>query len=455
MINLRLKIFIICFCFAPFLSTLVKANTPGQEGSINVKSLGAKGDGKTDDYNAFIAVANYINLHKGGTVFIPAGTYYIAEYHTDKSNVKDILFKNCTNLTIKGDHAVISVNGNFFRNADHKGSKFWYSNTNAIIPLAFENCAHLTIQSLEINGNVNQTTRNNDVAEGEGHLISLLNCQDVKISDVFVHHAEVDGIYIGGALSSNFNFNNIKSYNNARQGMSITWLRNGLFKNCRFANTGKSEGTYGFHAPAAGVDIECRKATPAQRTSNLVFEQCFFTDNFGDQFACSAPQDCSGVILKDCKISAQGSTSARTMLLAADSVNLINCEIDCGVGSVYAGFNGVAGANVTIQHCIIKSSSSGVVSTPDAKGVDIVKITDNTFYYTGSARIKSYFIFIKNPNAVFLNNNVHIPSGTLKMVGPSAMVGNALKAQGNSFITDGGKKVSVSYEGTKDIQDKN
>lgn len=46
---------------------------------VNVVQFGAKGDAQTDDYEAFAAALNIAHTLGGGTVYVPAGTYYISK----------------------------------------------------------------------------------------------------------------------------------------------------------------------------------------------------------------------------------------------------------------------------------------------------------------------------------------------------------------------------------------
>ena len=46
----------------------------------NVKNFGAKGDGITDDAPSIRNICNIINKRGGGTLYIPAGTYFIDSY---------------------------------------------------------------------------------------------------------------------------------------------------------------------------------------------------------------------------------------------------------------------------------------------------------------------------------------------------------------------------------------
>ena len=64
------------------------------------------------------------------------------------------------------------------------------------------NLTSVKISGLEINGNVNKMTRDLNVVEGSGQLISIMQCENVVISDAYVHHGQTDGIYIGGKEAS-------------------------------------------------------------------------------------------------------------------------------------------------------------------------------------------------------------------------------------------------------------
>jgi len=436
------------------LPVKVSGKNDTQAGYISIKQFGAKGDGVTDDYNAFLALASYVNAKKGGQVLFPKGVYYIAAYHTKNNNLSDIIFKDCTNLSIKGDGAVIKVNGKINRTMDRSNSRAWYSKTNSIVPLYFDNCKHLTIQSLEVRGGVDQMTRDPKVVETGGNLIQLMNCQDVKINDVYVHHAQTDGIYINGDASRDFAFVNVTSSNNARQGMSILKLNNATFTKCKFVKTGITSGSYGFHAPAAGVDIECGKIPLAKKTGNFIFDSCVFEDNLGTQFACTSPVSCSNITLKNCQITSNDSSTYHAMILVADSITLQDSKIDCRKGNIYTNWKGMPGANVKVMRCVITSSMAGIVSISDDSSNDRVTIANNTFYNNSNGEIKRYFIQVQNPKASFINNIIHIPSGNLKRKGASSQIENALVSEGNTFISDGRTKPVVSYKGTLKSLDK-
>lgn len=62
----------------PFLLETEYANSDGRAAVLNVKSFGAAGDGKSDDSAAF-QTALYNASLTGGTVYVPAGTYFLTQ----------------------------------------------------------------------------------------------------------------------------------------------------------------------------------------------------------------------------------------------------------------------------------------------------------------------------------------------------------------------------------------
>ncbi|WP_354428985.1 MULTISPECIES: glycosyl hydrolase family 28-related protein [unclassified Mucilaginibacter] len=423
--------------------------------TFNVKDYGANGDGVTDNYNALIKVAKAVNANGSGTVYFPAGKYYIAQYNTKNNPVADILFSGCNGLSIIGDKAVISVNGNFFRAADLLVGRLQKSTTEAVIPISISKCQNVTIKGLEINGNINRMTRDPKTTEGSGHLIQLWDCENVNISNVYTHHGQTDGIYIGGIKGCrNVTITNSISSNNGRQGMSITHLYKGLFDNCQFINTGITDGAYTRHAPSAGVDIEPQVIPAGAKMGGIVFRNCTFANNMGAQFMSISPKITANIKLVKCTIKSQTSLSKYTMILAADSLVVDSCDIDCGTkqGSVYASWTGRTGGNVEIKNSTIRSAFRGIVSANQANMFNKVKISNNDIICTSKSPSKAYFPYLTSKDLIFENNRVQIPSAVSGVVTP--LINNAARSQKNTFSTDKfGIKPKVSYTGTKLIAD--
>jgi polygalacturonase len=442
--------YVLIFNFNAYCNTIDKSRPFTQTANvINVKTFGAKGDGVTNDYDALIKASKAINKSGGGTLIFPKGNYYIKNYHTDQDSSSDILFSNCENLTISGTDAIISVNGNFTRKASYQHANKTYSKTNAIVPLLIYQCKNVIIKGIEFNGNVNKMKRDAGVIEGGGNLIMIMESKNVKISNVNTHHAQKDGIYIGGEKKPSFNvsLDNVISANNARQGMSITNLIGGNITNSKFINTGITDGTYGYHWPAAGVDIEPLKITQNLKTSDITFTNCVFSGNVGGQFDCTSPKTTSNVKLVKCTIKQNLNSNYKyTMILSADSVIVDNCNIDCGTGDVYAKWMNRPGSNVEIKNSIIKSASKGIIaiSTGDE---DIVNIHDNQLICTAKGKIKSFFPYLTLKNLKFNNNKVVLPTGSITYGRVTSLIQGKNPAVSNIFQTENNKALKSSVSG--------
>ena len=436
----KLVLIFACFIFFQSFSLI------GQ--IINVKKMGAKGDGTTDDYAALKSVADKINKDGGGEIFFPKGNYYIGQYHLEGNKVEDIVFNNCKGIVIKGKDAIITVNGNFHRKADIL-KKYSYSSYSAIMPFSFNNCSNIEIDNLEVNGNVNMMTRDEDVKESGGFLLHFISCRNVTLKDLFVHHAQTDGIYINGDCF-NFSATNVISSNNARQGMSIIRLDTGTFKNCTFKNTGFTGGDYGFHAPGAGVDIE--PTATKSGVHNIRFIGCNFESNYGSQLVIGKPTLTTNVNISGCTIHAGISKSTHAIVLAAKDVVLENNDIDCGNSNIFPVWNALPGSRVIIRNNRIKSSASGIMAKTKDTTNDVL-IENNTIEYTGTKTIRSYFPYIQS-NISFKNNKIIIPEEYQKQQGVSSLIQNAKVSKGNEFFSNGKKvKPRISYLGTINIGD--
>lgn len=420
---------------------------------VNVKQFGAKGDGKTDDYLALKKVADYINSKGGGEVYFPPGTYYIGVFHSKNNNFENLEFKNCDSLKISGSHAIISLKGDFNRSAD-KHNAHTYSFSCSITPLIITNCNNVTISNLEINGNVDKMTRDKDVIETGGHLMIINQSSNLILENLYLHHAHGDGIYITGEnlWANNLKAKNVISSNNARQGMSIIKLKNAVFTNCKFVNTGLTDGNYGNHAPSAGVDIEPH---PNEKivVENITFDNCEFSNNKGGQFFVSSPKMTKGIMLENCIINAKNSQSKYTMILAAKDVLVNNCQISCESGNIYPVWRGMPEGSVILSNNNIKSSSQGIIIDSKAKSNSIT-IKNNLMEFTGN-QLTSYFPYLQNENVSFTNNKIYIPSMVFGSRKIQSLVQNAKSSIGNEFYTDNKNiKPKVSYSGTKVIRDK-
>ena len=235
----------------------------------DVRTYGAKGDGITDDYVA-IANASAAVCSTGGVLFFPGtingarANYYIGRYKitggANANGVTDISWTNCNHVQILGYGALVTVKGTFARTSDYTSGPYNCSYEDEVTPFRITTSTDIQIAGLEIYGQVDRMTRDPNVIEGgTAYGVYLEGSTHVSLRDLYIHHFEVDGIYInksGTTASKHVNLFNVRSDNNARQGISIIQARYiTVDGNSSFSNTGVT-GAYGNHAPSAGIDIE-------------------------------------------------------------------------------------------------------------------------------------------------------------------------------------------------------
>lgn len=391
---------------------------------------GAVADGTSDCYAALKAMAASVNASGGIKVVFPAGTYFIAQYKNNngrqRNNISDIIFENCSGLHITGYGAKIDVFGKFHRSADYirltrRLRLYRYSNSNSVVPFLIRNCSNFTIEGFELNGNVDKMTRDKGVVESSGHGIIIQGGDNFVLKNLYIHHFHSDGIYLTGRWVDeviypcrNGSLINIKSTNNARQGLSIIQARDITCTDCIFADTGKTGGVYGGHAPQAGVDIEPNYSVSSpdmrasENTGNITFIRCTFENNNGAQFNAAHAQSSDAVLLRDCLIEAKSSNYRYSVIFAVNGGIMENCTIDTGNGSFYAGWGKKFWKmqKIAIKGSSIKTRMHGIVSQNDAE----VLIENNRIInYYDKPDTHRFISDINNSNFIFRNNYVFIP----------------------------------------------
>lgn len=416
---------------------------------VNVKNEGAIGDGKHNDYPAFKKAVDKINQNKSGKLIIPNGIYFLDAYNKAGAPKMDLVFRDIDGLEIIGDkNTVISVKGDIHRNVTRKSKKHKFSSTQSISPLIVRDSKNVYIENLEIDGNVDQMTRDTGVVEGNSYGLYLVNNQNVTIRNIYSHHHMADGLKIiktKGGVNSNYLVENVVAKYNGRQGLTIGGLDNALFKNCEFSETGKTQGSYGHHAPSAGLDIE---PIHGYKVSHITFEQCKFMRNIGSEIVISHPNTTTDINFKNCYFEDDVDSKRKwAIIVNANGVNFDHCTFNFNYGSIYPTWH-KPGTKASFTNSIIKSKSSGIVAVPKHNNSEV--LVDNcTFEYTGNQELSSYFPYIRMRGMIFTNNTIRIPAPFLKTKGVNALIENTTKAGNNIFKT--GKqniKARVSYKGS-------
>lgn len=405
---------------------------------VNVRDMGARGDGLTDDYEALQRAVHRINEHHGGTLFFPPGRYRIDRFVVTGPNsngVQDLVFQGCDGLAVVGDRAKIDLKGDFQRGADWAGAGgHHYSYRRCVQPLVFGACRDFRVEGLEIDGHVELTTRAPNLSETPGSGIYTYECSDYLIRNVYVHHLPTDGIYLGGSprhADRNAVLENVRSTHNARQGLSIIQLRGGSFISCRFEKTGQTDGSYGGHWPMAGVDVEPEHDVPEVdvRTGDLNFANCIFQDNNGDQFVSLGGRMVEDVRLIGCTVDQGQSPYPYQLRLAVNGGLLNDCRLM--LERMDVSWPGLA-SRTTVRNCQIISAGCALWSEQESE----VLVEHNTLIGLQRRPATTPMPFLRNSCAIFRHNRLYLPPAAYSRIPshPMALIGQAGKRLGNTFL---------------------
>lgn len=299
--------------------------------TLNVKDFGAKGDGATDDYDALQAAALAVCQSPGATLHFPEGVYRIDRYRIvagpKQNNVQNIRYTGCQGNTIMGVRAKIDVKGDFRRRADQKHGGNSVSYAASVIPFEMVNSSRFRIIGFELEGNVDQMSRDPNVVEGSASGILTTNCQDYFIEDVIVHGFAADGITLGGNSQSadqRVHLVNVTSTHNARHGLAIIRVRGAEVMNAVFNDNGRT-GAYGNHAPAAGAAVEPARFPPQEdvATGDITFDKCRFEENLGPQFLSGRPDLVDSLTIKNSSIKSTLPDTDATGFMSVPKVGLV------------------------------------------------------------------------------------------------------------------------------------
>lgn len=395
--------------------------------TINIKSLGAKGDGVTNDANAFLEAIKIINSRGGGTLILPSGTYRVVS--RGEGYNEQFKFANCFGVTIRGENCKIDLDGNIHRETtriNQNGIK--YSNVNQICPFYFKNCKDVILENIEVDGNADMATRDTLVVEAPNHLVVIEDCINIKLRNLDLHHALADGIYVGNSTSSrNLNIDSIKVHNNARQGISIIALQGAVISNSDFSYTGVTDGTYGGHNPMAGIDVEPNFAY--QKVSDIAFKNCLFSHNLGSQIVVSSVSNTEGVIFENCKIVSKNNCSIYPVIVNAKDISFQVCEFQLDGGSIYPTWH-EDGTSCLIENCIIESNRSGILAVTQNNN-SYLKVNKCKLKYTGREMLDTYFPYVRMVNCDFINNEIIIHPNKRRKDGYSSLLQKIKNKEGN------------------------
>lgn len=297
---------------------------------LTPEMFGAKGNGVTNDTEAFQAMATAISLRGGGTVSLRKTTYLVgkqtlgvdpAGWAYPTADVMD--FRNLrTPLVFRGNGARLKcAAGLRYGLFDRKtGRPFirplpYYEGRELASPyvamIRIRGCrAPITLSDLELDGSLAKLRIGGPYGD-TGHQIPAIglfledNLATETIRNLYTHHHGQDGLEINGddRRRARSRLENVVSEYNGRQGCSIIGGRGYDFVRCKFNHTGRSAVQ---SAPGAGVDIE---AEGVKIVRDLTFTDCEFSNNVGCGLLAEAG-DGEGAVFTHCTFIGTTSWSA-------------------------------------------------------------------------------------------------------------------------------------------------
>lgn len=240
---------------------------------INVRNVGAKGDGVSDDTSAFQLAVDRLPS-TGGTVYVPAGNYVI-------DPTRNVRLRSRMHLQLATGAKLIAK-----RNSAER----------AYVLMIYK------VSDVEVSGGEIVGDRDTHLGTtGEwGHGIMVRGAARVTIRDMRISKCWGDGVSIGGAMmptgpslaSNDVVIANIVSTGNRRQGLSIGRSNRVRVYDSEFSGT---SGT----APACGIDIEPDADDLGVCTAAHI-ENCLIRNNAGNGIQVYKRVD--GVTIKSCVI---------------------------------------------------------------------------------------------------------------------------------------------------------
>ncbi len=286
-------------------SVIGKDNTEAVTVNLRI-DCGAKGDGRSNDTEAFQKAARMLQQAGGGKLILPKGVYVVGrQVHTPGQYPfyqAEPIFRvqKLSRLHIEGNHSVLRLaDGLRYGSFDkHTGRPFTPSSMPFIDGtyaaaighmLHISDSRNITIRDLELDGNIGGLIIGGAFGDTGIQLpgcgLFLHNNTSVRLERIHSHHHPLDGIMVGwyGLKETDppqphelvdcvFDFN-------GRQGFSWIGGKGLTARRCRFNHTGRAinAGKPFGSAPGAGLDIEAEESVCREG----LFDACEFINNSG------------------------------------------------------------------------------------------------------------------------------------------------------------------------------
>jgi len=270
---------------------------------LTPETFGAKGDGVTNDTDAFAALSVRVNQLGGGIINLRPVVYIVGKQTRSRKADSQFAFAPAQILSFLGCTKPVVIRGNGATLRSVAGLRYGIFARGSGEPMEnpqprvnrgqmaspyhamvrAEGCKALVeVSDLELDGNSAKHLIGGRSSRRDGWQIPATGIQLVnnsgqqRLSRIRSHHHPLDGltIYRQTELSSPATFADVICDSNGRQGCSITGGRNFAFERCRFLHNGKGVLQ---SRPGAGVDIEAGR----HAIRDVSFSRCEFSDNAG------------------------------------------------------------------------------------------------------------------------------------------------------------------------------
>lgn len=313
---------------------------------ISPQMLGARGDGKSNDTEAFQAAAALIAEAKGGRLVIPPGEYLWGLQTAAEAAGKGFSFRGGDLIAISGctDPVVIELQGCKITTAP--GLRFgsfdprtgnpsnpklpYYDNDfaaqiGAVIEVR-DNAQVRIVGSAELDGNLGALAVGGEWGDRGRQLrhsgVVAYNNRSFYCENIHAHHFALDGFIIGWrgltdrAPAYPHVLENCRALYNGRQGLSWVGGNSLRLEGGEFSQTGKGGLS---SAPGAGIDIEAEESI----CRNGLFQHVRCADNTGPGLLADQG-DSSRITCIDCTLI--GSTSWSLWVLKPQ-YTFLNCKV--------------------------------------------------------------------------------------------------------------------------------
>lgn len=295
-----------------------RASAAEPEATFRPEDFGARGDGSTNDTEAFAALSERVNALGGGTIALSSGKTYMVGL---QRRGRDRPFSPRPILELSGLTMPLTILGRGARLRAAGGLRFGSFDPGTARPVrrAMPNVreqdravpyvgmivirgsrAPIAIQDIELDGNVGAMHIGGPWGDSgwqvPGSGLALYdNLASETLHNVYSHHHPLDGAIIDGAVAraGRGRIEKLVCRDNGRQGLSIVGGRGYDFEDCEFSRTGRASIR---SAPGAGLDIE---AEGSKSVRDLSFNRCRFEDNAGPAMGADSG-DSADVRFADC-----------------------------------------------------------------------------------------------------------------------------------------------------------